>query len=181
MEIKIDSLKLSYQEFISASKLYKKSQANTNWKQFFTITSVLLLLASSPLILIGIFLPEQRGTIVSVLGSLLLFFSSFFLLGALIALILRFIVWIIFSLNSSKFPSSTIVFTGNGIEISQAHTITKINWLLYNSALENKKMFLLIKDKNSYMTLPKRAFSVEQQEALRYLIKEHVPSFLTIS
>ncbi|MBI5297492.1 MAG: YcxB family protein [Chloroflexi bacterium] len=184
MEITIKEFKLSFFESILARRLYKKSQSRKEWRQYYIISGALLLFASSPLFLVGMFFPDQRLEIIRILGGLLMFFSKIFLLailaGMFAGMFIAIIRWIFFTAKHSKLPVDFIAFTPEGIEVVQGHVTTKTEWLFYKSVVEDERFLLLIKNKKSFAVIPKRALTSDQQDALKNLFKENIHEFITM-
>jgi hypothetical protein len=182
MEIEIKSLKLSYFEAISANRIIKKSQQKNNWKRFLTITGMLLLLTSSPIIVIGIFIPEQRIEIARVLNALLFhLLPAYLLLGLIIWIIGLLLGFVIFTIKHPQISGYTLVFKEDGIQISTDQIITHSDWQSYLGYLENKKFFILVIDKKSYFAIPKRLLPLEKQESFRNLVKKHITDLMTFN
>jgi hypothetical protein len=149
--------KLAEEEWVAASRLYMLRQP-------------------------GIILRFVAAFILLVLG--LIFFTaineavlSLFLLSVGVVLF-SFVAALLFVLPRQRFRNDPrhldeffLEFTDDGIAFRTERIESRLDWTLYNSAMENDKLYVLVYGKGMITVIPKRAFNAHGQEtAFRNLL-----------
>ena len=181
MEVITKEFKPSFSEAILAIRLYKKVEREDKWKEwkpFVFVSSLLLLLAGLPLIVIAILFPDQRLEIASVLFGLSKIFLGFILFGGVLGVLggmfVGLIRWVIFKVKYPDVSKQIATFTPDGIEVTQGQRTMKIEWSSYQSVIEHGKIFLLLKKGKHFDILPKRALDLEQIQTLQEMFRENI-------
>ena len=181
MEVKTKEFKPFFSELILAARLYKKGKDENKWKEwkpFVFVSSLLLLLAGLPLILIAILFPDQRLEIVRVLFGLSKIFLGLLLFGGVLGVLggmfVGLIRWVIFKVKYPDVSNQIATFTPDGIEVTQGQRTVKIEWSSYQSVIEHGRIFLLLKKGKHFDILPKRALDLEQIQTLKEMFNEKI-------
>jgi hypothetical protein len=74
---------------------------------------------------------------------------------------------------SAKAPV-TLDVTDAGLHFRSQHTDSKVGWSAYVKWLEEKTIFALFPNPKLFIVIPKRAFTVEQMNEFRELLREYV-------
>ncbi|HVG34057.1 MAG TPA: YcxB family protein [Pyrinomonadaceae bacterium] len=144
--------KLAEEEWVAASRLYMLRQP-------------------------GIILRFVTAFILLVLG--LVFFTaineavlSLFLLSVGVVLF-SFVAALLFVLPRQRFRNDRrhldeffLEFTEDGIGFRTERIESRLDWSLYNSAMENEKLYVLVYGKGMITVIPKRAFNAHGQETV---------------
>ncbi len=181
MEVITKEFKPSFSEAILAIRLYKKVEREDKWKEwkpFVFVSSLLLLLAGLPLIVIAILFPDQRLEIARVLFGLSKIFLGLILFGGVLGVLggmfVGLIRWVIFKVKYPDASKQIATFTPDGIEVTQGQRTVKIEWSSYQSVIEHGRMFLLLKKGKHFDILPKRALDLEQIQTLQEMFRENI-------
>jgi len=68
----------------------------------------------------------------------------------------------------------TIEATGAGLEIHSVHADSKVAWSAYMAWGENKTVFVILPQPRIYVPIPKRAFTPEQLNEFRELLRRNI-------
>jgi hypothetical protein len=87
--------------------------------------------------------------------------------------------WLAFKMNSKVYTDpSEVTFDEAGVHAKTNTYDAKRLWTAYFSVLESKRLFLLVYGKGVYATIPKRAFSGEEQiRAFREMLERKIGKF----
>lgn len=96
-------------------------------------------------------------------------------------------VWFAFMLFGPRFSSRrqfrnhptaqspiTMEASEAGLEIHSAHTDSKVAWSAYVGWGESKSVFVIMPQPRIYIVIPKRAFSEEQVEEFREMLRRNI-------
>lgn len=149
--------KLAEEEWVAASRLYMLRQPGI----------ILRFVAAFVLLLVGLlfFTAIDEGVL------------SLFLLSVGVVLF-SFVAALLFILPRQRFRNDPrhldeffLEFTDEGISFRTERIESRLDWSLYNSAMENERLYVLVYGKGMITVIPKRAFNAPAQEtAFRSLI-----------
>ena len=106
-----------------------------------------------------------------------IFLAVFLLLSILGDLLLRFRLWLTIRRNPDTIlVNRRVSFRDKELEYSSPSAVSNIKWDYFSRAVEGQNSFVLIRSKDSFIVIPKRAFSSEiDEQEFREFVNSNMP------
>jgi YcxB-like protein len=162
-------MEISYQliedDYRYGMRAWQLNSAWRRWSYRFGLVLMPVLLVGSAILLLWI--PELRLVSGFSLGIAVLWLLAVYLSPRLQA-----------RMQFRRMPSAqspmTMTFSDSGIRVQSQHYDSRVNWSTYIGWAEEKSVFVLFPQPRIYVPIPKRAFTVEQSNEFREILRRNI-------
>ena len=175
---------LQARDLVTAQRIYNKRGSRTGLMLFIIIGLVTILLALSPLIILGVMIPQEgRGIIPAFIRTVGQFQCLIWPVGASAVLQYRIypqvLSWLIrraYNANKHIWQDNIIHFTEQGVDWQRPDARSHFDWSYFRSVIDHKDYFLLDYG-GQYFIVPKVALEENQRDALAQMLKGHIAEY----
>jgi hypothetical protein len=162
-------MEISYQlvadDYRHGMRAWQLNSAWRRWSFRFGLVLMPMLLVGSAILLFSV--PELRLVSGFSLGIAVLWLLAVYLSP-----------WLQGRMQFRRMPSAhspmTMTFSDSGLQVRSEHYDSHVNWSTYIGWAEEKSVFVLFPQPRIYVPIPKRAFTVEQQNEFRELLRRNI-------